>query len=83
MVESIDRKSRIIRIHNGDVLSSINIMMRYIVYDEDSNTIKQQNEIQRNVDDYDLRNIRPEINHFTFTSFQQDIEHIVKRNKIS
>ena len=25
-----------------------------IVYDEDSNTIKQQNGIQRNVDDYEL-----------------------------
>ena len=39
IVELIDRKERIIRIHNGDVLSSMNIMMRYIVYDDDSNTI--------------------------------------------
>jgi hypothetical protein len=81
LVEAVDRQNRIIRIHNGDVLSTINIMKRYIVYDELSNTIIQQNGIQRYVDDFDLINIRPDVNKFTITSFRDDIANILKKNK--
>ena len=45
LVEAIDRQNRIIRIHNGDVLSTMNIVKRYIVYDEMSNTMIKQNGI--------------------------------------
>ena len=41
----------------------------------------QQNGIQRYIDDYDLKNIRPDVNKFTITSFRHDIENILKKNK--
>ena len=81
LVESIDRQNRIIQIHNGDVLSSINIMKRYIVYDEMSNTMIQQNGIQRYVDDFDLINTRPDVNKFTIASFKDDIANILKKTQ--
>ena len=80
LVEAIDRQNRIIRIHNGDVLSTMNIVKRYIVYDEMSKTMIQQNGIQRYVDDFDLINYRPDVNKFTIATFKDDIANIVKKN---
>ena len=81
LVEAIDRKNRTIRIHNGDVLfGTMNIIKRHIVYDEQSNTMMQQNGIRRYVDDFDLINYRPDVNKFTIASFNDDIAKIIKKN---
>ena len=46
-----------------------------------SNTMIQQNGIQRYVDDFDLINTRPDVNKFTIASFKDDIANILKKHR--
>ena len=81
MVTSINQVERIVVIHNGDILSSINVMKRQITYDEDQNKMISQKGVERTVDDFDLKNERPKVNEMHLGNFQDEMKHIISEHR--
>ena len=51
-----------VSVHNDDILSSMDIMMRCIVHDEDMNETTAQNSVQRHANDFNMKEIKLDIN---------------------
>ena len=81
MVESVDRKRRVISVTNGDVLIGSAKIQREYVYNKDGDTMTKQRGVMRYVENFDLYEYRPEANNLKVENFIEQCKKIKEKGK--
>ena len=80
MVESIDRKNRIVNVNTGHVMiSNTGIQREYAK----PNMMKTQNRTLRYVEGFDLKDYRPKVNKLNAENFIDKFKNIIEKQKIN
>ena len=81
MVESVDRKRRVISVNNGDVLIGSAKIQREYVYNKDGDTMTKQRGVMRYVENFDLYEYRPEANTLKVETYIEQCKKIKEKGK--
>jgi hypothetical protein len=81
MVESVDRKRRVISVNNGDVLIGSAKIQREYVYGKDGNTMMKQRGVMRYLENFDLYEYRPEANILKVENYIEQCKKIKEKGK--
>ena len=81
MVESVDRKRRVISVNNGDVLIGSAKIQREYVYNKDGDTMTKQRGVMRYVENFDLYEYRPEANTLKVENYIEQCKKIKEKGK--
>ena len=81
MVESVDRKRRVISVNNGDVLIGSAKIQREYVYNKDGDTMTKQQGVMRYVENFDLYEYRPEANTLKAENYIEQFKKIKEKGK--
>ena len=81
VVESIDRKGRMVAVDIGETVSTFSFIRRIIGYDSKSNTMKEQDGLIRRVQEYDLITETPSIHVGKIQTFIERCRESFQRKK--